>query len=98
VEPRIQYAKTSDGVSIAFATYREGRPLVWSTDPTTSHVQREWQQPNYRAAITAFAAQGYARRRRSLIALRSTSAARIRQTPQTTTNLVNGSSRSAQDV
>ena len=29
-EPQIQYAKTSDGVNIAFATYGEGRPLVWS--------------------------------------------------------------------
>ena len=58
MEPQIQYAKTSDGVNIAFATYGEGRPLVWSNDPVTSHVQREWHLPNYRAGITAFAARG----------------------------------------
>ncbi len=28
MEPRIQYAKTSDGVSIAFWTMGEGMPLV----------------------------------------------------------------------
>ncbi len=56
MEPRIQYAKTSDGVSIAFATYGEGRPLVWSQQPITSHVQREWQIPIFRAAISAMAA------------------------------------------
>ena len=28
MEPRIQYAKTSDGVSIAFAAMGEGIPLV----------------------------------------------------------------------
>ncbi len=58
MEPRIQYAKTEDGVSIAFATYGEGRPLVWSQLPTTSHVQREWQIPIFRAPFAAFAAQG----------------------------------------
>jgi len=57
MEPRIQYAKTSDGVNIAFATYGEGRPFVWSMSPTNSHVQREWEQPRQRAAIAALAAQ-----------------------------------------
>ncbi|MCH8200945.1 MAG: alpha/beta fold hydrolase, partial [Chloroflexi bacterium] len=57
MEPRIQYAKTSDGVNIAFATYGEGRPFVWSQTPLASHVQREWEQPLFRAAIAAFAAQ-----------------------------------------
>ena len=28
MEPRIQYAKTSDGVSIAYATSGQGPPLV----------------------------------------------------------------------
>jgi len=31
MEPRIQYAKTSDGVSIAYATLGEGPPIVFST-------------------------------------------------------------------
>jgi len=30
MEPRIQYAKPSDGVSIAYATLGEGRPIVFS--------------------------------------------------------------------
>ena len=30
MEPRIQYAKTEDGVNIAYATIGEGPPLVWS--------------------------------------------------------------------
>ncbi len=58
MEPQIQYAKTSDGVNIAFATYGEGRPLVWSHQPLTSHVQREWQIPIFRATFGPFAAQG----------------------------------------
>ena len=58
MEPRIQYAKTSDGVSIAYATYGEGRPIVWSHQPIASHVQLEWEQPVLRAAYDVFAASG----------------------------------------
>ena len=58
MEPQIQYTKTSDGANIAFATYGEGQPLVWSHHPVGSHVQREWQIPLLRATFTAFAAQG----------------------------------------
>ena len=57
MEPRIKYAKTSDGVNIAFATYGEGSAVVWSSQPLTSHVQREWQIPIFRAAFAPFAAQ-----------------------------------------
>ena len=57
MEPRIQYAQTNDGVNIAFATYGEGRPLIWSHNPVVSHVQREWQIPIFRAAIAAYAAR-----------------------------------------
>jgi class 3 adenylate cyclase len=49
MEPRIQYAKTADGVSIAFATTGEGPPLVFVTQPLVSHVQLEWRQPVLRA-------------------------------------------------
>src|SRR3990172_3081782 len=58
MEPRIQYAKTADGVSIAFATYGEGRPLVWSQQPIASHVQLEWQQPSYRWAYSLLVTMG----------------------------------------
>jgi len=57
MEPRIQYAKTKDGVSIAFATYDQGDPIVWATHPETSHVQLEWQQPIYQATISRLVAE-----------------------------------------
>ena len=47
MEPRIQYAKTSDGVSIAYATMGEGPPLVRVPLPGANHVQRDWRMfPN----------------------------------------------------
>ncbi len=48
-EPRIQYAKTSDGVSIAFWTLGEGAPLVYVPRLPYSHIQMEWQIPEWRA-------------------------------------------------
>src|SRR3972149_7037605 len=49
MEPRIQYAKTKDGVSIAFWTLGEGMPLVQMQMPPWSHIQAEWQWPGFRA-------------------------------------------------
>jgi class 3 adenylate cyclase len=49
VEPRIQYAQTSDGVSIAFATVGDGMPLVEMSGAPFSHIQLEWQKPRERA-------------------------------------------------
>ena len=43
MEPRIQYAKTSDGVSIAYATAGEGKCLIVVPSPPVSHVQRQWE-------------------------------------------------------
>ncbi|MEE8345905.1 MAG: adenylate/guanylate cyclase domain-containing protein [Dehalococcoidia bacterium] len=48
MEPRIQYAKTKDGVSIAFWTLGEGMPLVHMPTTGISHTQLEWQFPEYR--------------------------------------------------
>ncbi len=42
MEPRIQYAKTADGVDIALASMGEGPPLVGLAVFSTSHVQRLW--------------------------------------------------------
>jgi class 3 adenylate cyclase len=42
MEPRIQYAKTKDGVSIAFWTLGEGMPFVHMPQ-LISHIQLEWQ-------------------------------------------------------
>jgi pimeloyl-ACP methyl ester carboxylesterase len=45
MEPRIQYAQTADGVSIAFWTLGEGMPLVhMPLDLLLSHIQLEWQR------------------------------------------------------
>jgi len=45
MEPRIQYAKTSDGVSIAYCTLGQGMPLVEMPSGEFSHLQLEWQTP-----------------------------------------------------
>jgi len=49
MEPRIQYAQTADGVSIAFSTLGKGLPLV-HTPPGLpfSHIQMEWEDPDWR--------------------------------------------------
>ncbi len=48
MEPRIQYAQTADGVSIAFWTLGEGMPLVSMPTIPISHLEIEWQSPGYR--------------------------------------------------
>jgi class 3 adenylate cyclase len=48
MEPRIQYAKTKNGVSIAFWTLGEGMPLVHMPEQF-SHIQLEWQWPESRS-------------------------------------------------
>ncbi len=45
MEPRIQYAQTSDGVSIAYWTLGEGTPFVSLPPLLWSHIQLEWQDP-----------------------------------------------------
>ncbi len=45
MEPRIQYAKTKDGVSIAFTTVGKGPPVVVAGDISDSHVQLVWESP-----------------------------------------------------
>jgi len=48
MEPRIQYARTADGVSIAFWTLGEGTPLVEMPAMPLSNIQMEWQIPEVR--------------------------------------------------
>jgi class 3 adenylate cyclase len=48
MEPRIQYARTSDGVSIAFWTIGEGMPYVSMPVLPLTHVGLEWQWPELR--------------------------------------------------
>jgi class 3 adenylate cyclase len=48
MEPRIQYAKTTDGLSIAFWTLGEGMPVVHMPALPWSHIQLEWRIPDQR--------------------------------------------------
>ena len=57
MEPRIQYAKTADGVSIAFWVTGRGPPIVWVSDPPFSHIQLERRNPLFRTAFDFFAAK-----------------------------------------
>ena len=43
--PRIQYAKTKDGVSIAYWPLGEGVPLVYMPNHVSSHIQLERSIP-----------------------------------------------------
>ena len=52
MEPRIQYAKTSDGVNIAYATEGEGPPLVFLSIPAGAHIQRAWEMFPYIVPLT----------------------------------------------
>jgi class 3 adenylate cyclase len=61
MEPRIQYATTSDGVRIAFWALGEGRPFVEMPTIPVSHIQMEWQFPQWRRWYEALA------RRRTVI-------------------------------
>jgi len=56
MEPRIQYAKTRDGVSIAYWALGEGLPFVHMPWFRASHVQLEWQIPEYRQWYESLAA------------------------------------------
>jgi class 3 adenylate cyclase len=47
MELQIQYAQTSDGVNIAFATAGKGNPLIRVPLPALAHVQREWTLFSY---------------------------------------------------
>jgi class 3 adenylate cyclase len=58
MEPRIQYAQTKDGVSIAFYTLGEGVPLVLMGSPPFSHFQQLWQRwPGARQGLERLAAE-----------------------------------------
>jgi pimeloyl-ACP methyl ester carboxylesterase len=48
MEPRIQYAKTADGVSIAFWTLGQGMPFVQVPLSPWSHIQLDWLDPGSR--------------------------------------------------
>jgi len=49
MEPRIQYAKTADGASIAYSTLGEGMPWLQTPVAPCGDLQVEWQVPEFRA-------------------------------------------------
>jgi class 3 adenylate cyclase/pimeloyl-ACP methyl ester carboxylesterase len=51
MEPRIQYANTADGVSIAYYVVGEGPPLIWVSGIWASHLLRQWETPPVRARM-----------------------------------------------
>jgi class 3 adenylate cyclase len=55
MEPRIQYARTSDDVNIAYWSLGEGAPFVHMPWFRMSHVQLEWQIPEIRRWYEALA-------------------------------------------
>jgi class 3 adenylate cyclase len=55
MEPRIQYATTADGVRIAFWALGEGMPFVEMPTIPVSHIQMEWQFPQWRRWYEALA-------------------------------------------
>jgi class 3 adenylate cyclase len=55
MEPRIQYAQTADGVSIALWTLGEGTAYVEMPTIPVSHIQMEWQIPEWRRWYEALA-------------------------------------------
>jgi class 3 adenylate cyclase len=55
MEPRIRYARTSDGVSIAYWVMGEGEPYIMTYSPGGGHVQLEWDIPEARAAYLRLA-------------------------------------------
>jgi class 3 adenylate cyclase len=54
--PPLQYARTSDGVNIAYWTFGSGPPLVLMPLLIGSHVQIDWSIPSRRAAFERLAA------------------------------------------
>ena len=55
MEPRIQYAQTADGVSIAYYTLGDGMPLVQMPQMALGHLQMEWQIPEARRHLERMA-------------------------------------------
>ncbi|HEY7269726.1 MAG TPA: alpha/beta hydrolase, partial [Dehalococcoidia bacterium] len=55
MEPRVQYTRTSDGVSIAYWSIGEGDPIVFMPSMPLSHIEFEWRFPEWRAFFERFA-------------------------------------------
>ncbi len=52
MEPRIQYALTADGASIAYWSLGDGPPVIQMPSIPFTHIQAEWQDPDWNAWYT----------------------------------------------
>jgi class 3 adenylate cyclase len=59
MEPRIQYAKTSDGVNIAYAVFGEGKPLVYPPSMYGLGLHLYSELPMSRRLVDDLTAQGF---------------------------------------
>ncbi len=57
MQPRIQYARTADGVSIAYWTLGEGEPFVQLAPLPFSHLELEWEMPELRGWYESLASR-----------------------------------------
>ena len=48
MEPQVRYAKTSDGVNIAWFAIGSGEPYLWSRSPTAAGLVDGWHNPETR--------------------------------------------------
>ena len=58
MEPRLRFARTQDGVTIAFWREGEGMPIVHMPWLPWSHVQLEWQNPEMQRWYEALMQEG----------------------------------------
>ncbi len=56
MEPKIRYARSADGVNIAYWAIGEGRPLVYMPPMPWCHIEREWAIPEWRRRYERLAA------------------------------------------
>ncbi len=57
MQPRIQYARTTDGVSIAYWTLGQGEAFVQLAPLPFSHLELEWQTPELRSWYESLASR-----------------------------------------
>ncbi|HMO55464.1 MAG TPA: hypothetical protein PJ994_13235, partial [Tepidiformaceae bacterium] len=49
MEPRIQYALTHDGASVAYWALGDGPPVIQMPSIPFTQIQAEWQDPDWHA-------------------------------------------------
>lgn len=52
MDPRIQYALTADGASVAFWSLGSGPPVIQMPTMPFTHIQLEWQDPDFNSWYT----------------------------------------------